>query len=154
MNIFILDWDLKKCAEYHLDKHVTKLCIEYAQLLCSAHWMCGNEAPYKLTHKNHPCSIWTRNCIENYIWLCDLGLEVCKEYTYRYDKVHKSQAIIEWCAVNKPKLRYNGDITEHPLAMPIECKIGDAVESYRNYYVTHKVSFAKWKKREKPQWFL
>ena len=154
MNIFVLDLDHKKCAEYHLDKHSTKLCVEYAQLLCSAHWVNDGEAPYKLAHKNHPCSIWVRECMENYDWLCGLGIELCKEYTYRYGKTHKSQSVIEWCIMNKPKLRYNGEITKFALAMPIECKVGNAVESYRNFYITHKKSFAKWKNREVPSWFL
>jgi hypothetical protein len=28
MNIFVLDWDVKKCAEYHNDKHVVKMILE------------------------------------------------------------------------------------------------------------------------------
>ena len=129
------------------------MILETAQLLCGVHWVLGGEAPYKLSHKNHPCAIWTRECIENYIWLCDLGLELCEEYTYRYDKRHKSQDIIEWCLMNQPNLRYNGDITEFALAMPDECKVGNAVESYRAYYIAEKSGFAVWKKREVPEWF-
>ncbi len=34
MNIFILDWDVKKNAKYHVDKHVVKMILETAQLLC------------------------------------------------------------------------------------------------------------------------
>lgn len=70
MNIFILDTNPKIAAQYHVDKHVVKMILETAQLLCSAHWLNGSEAPYKLTHKNHPCAIWTRECVENYNWLC------------------------------------------------------------------------------------
>jgi len=153
VNIFILDTNPKKCAEFHVDKHCVKMILETAQLLCGVHWVLGGEAPYKLSHKNHPCAIWTRECIENYIWLCDLGLELCEEYTYRYDKRHKSQDIIEWCLMNQPNLRYNGDITEFALAMPDECKVGNAVESYRAYYIAEKSGFAVWKKREVPEWF-
>jgi hypothetical protein len=30
--------------------------------------------------------------------------------------------------------------------MPDECKVpGDAIAAYRNYYRTHKASFAKWR---------
>ena len=47
--------------------------------------------PYKLTHKNHPCSVWARTSLDNFKWLGELGLELCKEYTYRYDKVHKCE---------------------------------------------------------------
>ena len=153
MNIFVLDNNPKKCAEYHVDKHGVKMILETAQLLCGVHWVLEGEAPYKLSHKNHPCAIWARECIENYIWLCDLGLELCAEYTYRYEKRHKSQDIIEWCLMNQPNLRDNGDITEFALAMPDECKVGDAVESYRRYYIAEMSGFAVWKNREIPEWF-
>jgi len=152
MNIFILDEDPKKCAEYHNDKHVVKMILETAQLLCGVHHMVESvlEVPYKLSHKNHPCSIWSRECIENYVWLCDLGIELCLEYTHRYGKRHKSQDIIEWCIVNHPPLKELGDITPFRLAMPEECKIGNAVESYREYYIKEKKYFSKWKNRKIP----
>ncbi len=155
MNIFVLDTDPKTCAVYHNDKHVIKMILESAQLLCGAHHMTESkyEIPYKLSHKNHPCAIWARECIENYIWLCDLGLELCAEYTYRYNKRHKSQDIIEWCLLNAPNLVSKGDITPFALAMPDECKVGDAVASYRAYYMVEKRGFAVWKNREVPQWF-
>jgi len=153
MNIFLLDTDPYKCAVYHNDKHVVKMILETAQLLCGVHWVLDSEAPYKLSHKNHPCAIWTRECIENYIWLCDLGLALSKEYSHRYNKRHKSQDIIEWCYDTLPSLRTNGDITPFALAMPDECKIGDAVESYRVYYMTEKRSLGSWKMRSQPQWF-
>jgi len=31
LNIFYLDCDIKKCAQYHCDKHVAKMILEYAQ---------------------------------------------------------------------------------------------------------------------------
>jgi hypothetical protein len=37
MNIFFLDFDTKKCAKYHCDKHVVKMILETAQLLCGVH---------------------------------------------------------------------------------------------------------------------
>jgi hypothetical protein len=155
MNIFVLDLDTKKCAKYHVDRHVTKMIVEYAQLLCGAHHMTESkyEIPYKLSHKNHPSAIWTRECIENYIWLCDLGLELCEEYTYRYGKRHKTQDVIEWALLHNPKIKTNNDITPFALAMPDECKIGDAVESYRTYYMVEKRTIANWKNRETPEWF-
>ena len=121
------------------------MILETAQLLCGVHWSVGSEAPYKLSHKNHPCSIWTRECIENYVWLCDLGIELCKEYTHRYGKTHKSQEIIEWCMTNLPNIKENGYITPFALAMPDEYKVDSPTESYRNYYRGAKTSFAVWK---------
>jgi hypothetical protein len=152
MNIFFLDEDIKKCAEYHVDKHSTKMCVEYSQLLCGVHWVAGGEAPYKLSHKNHPCSIWTRKSLSNYLYLCELGLELSKEYTYRYGKRHKSQDVIEWCLINKPNIPDIG-FTEPAMAMPDEYKVKSVVESYRNYYMEAKSGFAVWKNREKPFWF-
>ena len=167
MNIFFLDWNVKKCAEYHCDKHVVKMILETAQLLCGAHHMTHqvptkyppstvqvtDQVPYKLSHKNHPCAIWTRDSLSNYLYLCDLGLELCKEYTYRYGKRHKSQEVIEWCLSNKPNITDKG-FTLPPKAMPDEYKVVDVVESYRNYYNGAKKDFAKWKNREIPEWFI
>ncbi len=154
MNIFVLDNNPKKCAEYHNDKHVVKMILEQNQLLCGVHWMIGNTAPYKLTHKNHPCSIWARECVENYLWLCDMTLELCKEYTYRYGKRHKSQDILNWCSTNIPDIPSKGNITPFALAMPDECKIGSAIDSYRAYYMMSKRELAAWKNRQKPEWYL
>lgn len=153
MNIFLLSWDVKKCAEYHCDKHVVKMILESAQLLCSPHWVLGGEAPYKLAHKNHPCSIWVRNSLSNYKYLCSLGLALCDEYTYRYGKRHKSQDIIEWCMGNLPNIEDKG-VTAPALAMPDQYKEKDPINSYRNYYIGDKSSFAHWKNRKIPEWFL
>jgi hypothetical protein len=156
MNIFFLDLDTKKCAEYHCDKHVVKMILETAQLLCGVHHVIGNDTipiPYKLSHKNHPCAIWSRESLPNYLYLCDFGLELCKEYTYRYGRRHKSQDVIEWCLINKPNIS-DTEFTEPPKAMPDEYKVDSVVESYRNYYIGAKKDFAKWKNREIPEWFL
>lgn len=155
MNIFILDWNVKKCAQYHVDKHVVKMILETAQLLCGAHHMTPQvtpQVPYKLSHKNHPCAIWTRESLSNYLYLCELGLELCNEYTHRYGKRHKSQDVIEWCIINKPNILDKG-FTEPAKAMPDEYKVDDVVQSYRNYYCGAKSEFAVWKMRDIPHWY-
>ena len=154
MNIFILDWDVKKCAKYHVDKHVVKMVLETAQLLCGVHHVTDSQymIPYKLSHKNHPCAIWSRESLSNYLYLCELGLELCKEYTYRYNKRHKSQDVIEWCMVHKPNIEDKG-FTQPAKAMPDEYKVKSVVESYRNYYLGAKSGFASWKNRETPEWY-
>ena len=151
MNIFFLDSNPRKIAQYHCDKHVVKMILETAQLLCGVHWVCGSEAPYKLSHKNHPCSKWAREGDKNYEYLCEIGLALCDEYTYRYGKTHKSEAIIEWCANNIPKIPSGS--TTPAMAMPDEYKVNSVVESYRNYYIGAKADIAKWTKRETPEWF-
>ena len=155
MNIFILDKDVKKNAQYHCDKHVVKMILETAQLLCGVHHMTNqvnDQVPYKLSHKNHPCAIWSRESLTNYLYLCELGLALCDEYTHRYGKRHKSEQVISWCIDNKPNILDKG-LTEFAKAMPDEYKVESVVESYRNYYLGAKKEFATWKLREVPKWF-
>jgi hypothetical protein len=155
MNIFFLDENPTLSAQYHVDKHVVKMILETAQLLCGVHHMTPQvtpQVPYKLSHKNHPCAIWARESLSNYLYLCEMGLELGKEYTYRYGKKHKSIEVIEWCIVNKPNIPDIG-FTTPAKAMPDEYKVDSVVESYRNYYIGAKNGFASWKNREKPFWF-
>ncbi len=69
MNIFILDEDITKSAQAHCDKHVVKMILESAQLLCTAvNYYAGEQVtPYKSTHMNHPCSIWVRESLANFL---------------------------------------------------------------------------------------
>ena len=39
MNLFYLDEDLDRCAEYHVDKHIVKMPLEAAQILSTALWV-------------------------------------------------------------------------------------------------------------------
>lgn len=150
MNIFVLDKNPKLAAQYQCDKHVVKMILESAQLLCSPF----DEAPYRRTHYNHPCAKWVRQSADNFQWLVQHALALCAEYTFRYSKRHKSQDVIEWCTVNATQLELpNAGLTEFAQAMPDECKNADVVAAYRDYYRTHKRDFAKWTLREIPGWF-
>lgn len=155
MNIFYLDYDVNKCSQYHVDSHVVKMPLETAQLLCSVHWLIGNKAPYKLTHKNHPSSIWTRKSKSNYSWLCDLGINICDEYTHRYGKIHASKQVIEWCKNNLPDNLPDLEFNEPTPAMGVEYLVeNNSLASYRNYYREGKKHLHSWKKRNIPEWIL
>ena len=39
MNLFYLDEDHDKNAEYHIDKHVVKMILETAEMICMAHYV-------------------------------------------------------------------------------------------------------------------
>ena len=153
MNIFILDRDQTLCARYHLDKHVVKMPLETAQMLCTALVCHGIEAKYKVAHKNHPCSKWVRQTKSNFEWLCLLGIALCKEYSYRYDnRIHKCELVIADC-MGKANGIPDGELTDFAQAMPDEYKHLDAVEAYRAYYMGAKTSLASWKNRETPEWW-
>ena len=154
MNVFFLDNNPKQCAIYHNNKHCIKQLLESSQLLCGVHHVVGTQTdiPYRLSHKNHPCAIWARESLSNYLYLCELGLELCNEYTYRYGKRHKSLEVIMWCISNRPNIPDIG-FTEPARAMPDEYKVKSVVQSYRNYYIGEKSGFANWKNRDIPEWF-
>ena len=159
MNIFFLDWNLKICAQYACNKHICKLLIEHTQLLYSVYHILDPEllltaplTPYKLTHKNHPCSKWVRENSSNFLSLLELTWEYCKEYTFRYNKIHSCQEHIIWMIQNLPRGLPNEPMTKPFQAMPDKYKCEDSVEAYRNYYIGEKLHFIKYKNREIPYW--
>ena len=153
MNIFVLDECPFRAAFDQCDKHVVKMVLETAQLLCSAYP--EDTAPYKRTHYNHPSAVWTRESLENYRWLLDHGLALALEYQLRYNKTHKSLEAIKWCASNVSDIDFpQFERTPFKLAMPDEYKCDDAVTAYRNYYKHEKASIAKWDKAlNVPTWW-
>ncbi len=91
----------------------------------------------------------------NYEWLCKLGEELCKEYTYRYGKIHKCQPYIEDLFKNIPDLPDLG-FTKPALAMPEMYKDDNVVDAYQTYYFFGKESMLSWKGkiagRQTPEW--
>jgi hypothetical protein len=77
---------------------------------------------------------------------------LCEEYTRRYDKIHKTEKVIEWCDENRPELP-NIEMTKQPTCMPDYCKSNSVVESYRKFYINEKSKFAKWKDGRIPLWY-
>lgn len=154
MNVFVLDMDLRKCAEYHTDKHVVKMITETAQLLSSAYYSTNEEefAPYKLSHFNHPWAIWARASLENWMWLANFGLHLYDEYRYRYQKEHHRAGDLLCYMINFPPNLQSSSITPKPLCMPADCKTSNVVESYRNYYNKYKTHIFKWTGRSMPEW--
>jgi len=150
MNIFVLDRDIKKNVQYHNDKHVVKMCLEYAQLLSTVSNLSGIETEYKATHIKHPCVLWLQKSLSHWLWLKDLALALGEEYTFRYDKKHKS---IEKVVKNLPqaKIADKGWLEDPPQAMPEKYRNKDVVKAYQQYYQGEKASFSKWKKRPIPE---
>lgn len=182
MNIFYVDKDPVISAQSLVDKHIVKMVLESCQLLSTAHrildgteyverkyvqgslparyrnvkrWRLPDEREqilYSATHINHPSAVWCRDTIYNYDWLYQHFVALLNEYTYRYGKVHKCDAMSQWL-VYPPKNIKIAELTPVTPAMPDEYKVpGNSVESYRNYYRIAKERMHKWTKREKPVW--
>jgi hypothetical protein len=163
MNIFFLHLDQGECAKLYVNSHVVKMILETCQLLCSAHHVFPKndyKPPYKLTHKNHPSAIWTRESLANYKWLSSLLEALCKEYTYRYEKIHKCQSYLEELMNNLPDIPDKG-FTPPRQAMPDQYKteikgnleedINNVIESYKQYIFFEKFHIFQWKKRDVPE---
>lgn len=166
MNIFVLDADPNECVRHYCDKHVSKMLLETAQLLCSAHHAVYNsiekkgldvsgareQIPYKATHVNHPCAQWTRGSVGNYVWLLNLGFALSGEFYKRFGKMHKSTEVIMWAHKHRVRLP-DGMLTPWPQVMPDEYKVkfipsvnnryGCAVKAYRKYYAAKLKDFRK-----------
>ncbi len=143
MNIFYLDECPIKAAEKQYNKHVVKMVLESAQMLCTAHHYFGNgDVPYKMTHVNHPSSKWVRESNEHYEWLYIHMLALGQEYKNRYGKDH---LVIQKCkdVLHKlpPRIPKRG-FKQPPQAMPDQYKHSDSVIAYWNYYIGEKHTVA------------
>lgn len=184
MNIFALDTDPRKAAEYHVDKHVVKMILELCQILSTAHrvldgwqivklsnkgrrlkaWSLKQDPErdnllYSATHVNHPSCVYARSTSFAYEWTYSLLVELCKEYTYRYGKIHKCQEIGLVDALSRmPDLIKIDESVVYPTpAMPDEFKNSDVITAYRNYYRGAKQRMASWSgkinSRPTPEWY-
>ena len=152
MNIFVLHEDPHMAATMMCDKHVVKMILETAQMMCTVVAAHGHNTPYRPTHAKHPCTLWAAQSRANWDWLIEHGMSLCDEYTERYGKVHKSQYVIEWCAMKHIDLP---EVPQTPFAqaMPPQYKNDCAVTAYRAYYMGEKARFATWK-TEAPDWWM
>ena len=176
MNIFFLSKDPVECSMQHVDKHVVKMILEYGLLMSTAHrvldgefyvgrtagnrkiarWLLPDEREnkvWKASHIKHPSNLWIRSSKDHYTWLYSLWIELLKEYTYRYDRNHKSEEMKEVLLLPPKNIPDKGWLGDPTPAMPDVYKVDDSINSYRNYYRGDKRSFANWKKRSIPFWF-
>ena len=160
MNIFYLHKDPVIAAKVQYNKHVVKMILESAQMLCTAHhhYDENTDVPYKKAHYNHPSTKWTRQSIHHVDWLLNHGFEICSEFKKRYGKTHATENVLEWVRVNKHLLDGKIPTTEFippPQCMPEEYKLPDTIEAYKKFYIEDKIGVKglSWKKlNNKPSW--
>jgi hypothetical protein len=151
MNIFILDLDNRKSVKYLISKHLTKMPLETAQILCSPYEQ--GEAPYRRSHYNHPCCVWCRESRENYEWLLDYADCIFNEFKKQRGKDHGSCHVIQWCKDNYHKLDLpSKGLTPFAQTMPEQYRDRDPVKAYRKYYLEEKRHIAEWK-TDPPYWW-
>jgi hypothetical protein len=144
MNIFYLHSDPVKAAVVQYNKHVVKMILESAQMLCTAHHCYGSSeqkanVPYRQAHLNHPSTIWARKSISTYMWLYDHMIALGKEYTKRYGKEHLTITKCKDFLATPPLHIQSNEFVEPPQCMPDKYKVeNDAVSAYWNYYENEK----------------
>ena len=166
MNIFVLDEDPIKAAQFYCDKHVPKLVVELSQCLASAVRRHGaidkdmpltkSGTPMKGGWPKHPVVLWCGDSRHNFIWAAMHGIALSMEYSYRYDKIHSChEGLIK--LLNMFRLIPYASLTPFAQAMPDQYKIKeDAVTAYRNLYwfdKRHKFN-CLWTRRSKPKWWI
>jgi hypothetical protein len=152
MNIFVTSPDPVESAVNLDDKRVIKMILESAQMLSTAMVVHNGPGPYKITHKNHPCTVWARTTSANYKWLYDHYVALMDEYTYRYGKKHACEGI-SYLLAKGEQLVPQGDLT--PFANCSLFKELDVVEAYQrtmNHKWHNDKRPAYWKKRLPPPW--
>ncbi len=147
MNIFYLDKCPVKAAQVQYNKHVVKMILESAQMLCTAHHCYGDKdqvenVPYKQAHLNHPSTIWTRRSKSTYTWLYDHMMALGDEYTKRYGKTHLSITKCKDFLAVPPRHIQGDDWCQPPQCMPDEYKDKCSVQAYWNYYIGEKHTVA------------
>lgn len=150
MNIFATSQCPIQCAQEMTNVHVVKMILESAQLLSTAHFVLdGVQVGYKPTHKNHPCAVWCRETTGNYAWLYNHFKALCREFTLRADKIHKSSEQLQALWLWPENICADGQ-TPFALCMPEEfARLGlfDQTKAYQAYL---NVKFAEWRSRDKP----
>lgn len=136
--------------------HTSKMCLEGAQLLSNAFpsapvaidddtsKLPESIAGYRYSHTNHPCSLWVRETLGNFLWLCDHVQALAYEHARRMGvtRLHESYYVGEWCRRNymRASLRsFSRETTSFALAMPARLKLdsmhrsGDKASMIRTY---------------------
>ena len=171
MNIFVLDRNPEQSAKYLADKHVVKMVVESGQMIANAFSLehladstCPKTQkglPRSHSYLHHPCSKWTLESKDNFLWLCHHGLAIAHEYTLRYGKRHFTEdflwwAMFRWDSADNINHEHEG-LTEFAVAIPETAKayeiaktLPDVVDKYRAYYALDKAYLAKWTVRDIP----
>lgn len=175
MNIFILDKNPDKCAEYHTNHYLNIMQKELAQMLSTViwHYDCDyaetafkHDALYHYTHEHHPCTRWLTESLGNFYWGVSLFKAFNKEWEYRKGKSHGSYIkCYETINLWKENIAYTKPFpqticTSFMQVMPVEYRQKDAIQAYRHYYQSNKLfdkngkSLMEWSNRTVPYWII
>lgn len=155
MQVFLLDEDPDRRAEYHCDPHIAKSILESVQILNQALRDVGaDDKAFYEPIRSGPLVRWAADSQENWEWLIDHVFALNSEFLDRFDSniAHTSwiKCVEHWgdpigrsvlVEHYGPSYEFESNgITDFPLLPSVEpYKTGDIVETYRDYYFEEKV---------------
>jgi hypothetical protein len=159
MNIFVISNSFTDNAQMLDDKRLIKMILEHTQILSTALHVNGIPGPYKITHKNHPCTVWASSNPSNWVNLMQLTWALVEEYNYRFNKQHACQIKITECAVKFSASSWS--YYRQPLDPYVNCSLfkeeTDVFSAYKKTLV-HKWNNdkrpPKWTKRQRPEFYV
>lgn len=144
------------------DRRCVKMVLETAQMLATTMSCFGStSAPYKPTHRNHPCTVWTRTSSSNYARMLTYFEYICLEYSHRFGRTHKCESYYH------DFVQFQWDLTaddwDKPYGTPVpNCtpfkNVIDPILAYRLYMLQKWIpeaitGKARWTKRGAPFWY-
>lgn len=144
MNIFATHQFPAESAIVLPDRHITKMPLEACQMLSivaskwyhnygQLHKKDGN--PYstaKGAFRNHPCTKWCAESIDNAYWLIKHGMNLCDEFHLRYGKPHSCYNTLLEAYYLFPKGKI-AEVTPFVRAMPDEFKLDTTIDTFTAY---------------------
>jgi len=162
MNRFLISYTPEWIARELCDKHVVKMPLEEAQMLCTVVRQANPEYAdehelYRVAHAKHPCTLWAGKTRANYKYAFQLWNHMCLEYTHRYGKRHASERHL-YALREGMQFIPTGNLTAHPECFGdhADLKSGEfwPMDSYRKFYQTKQHRFKMtWTNRDVPKWF-
>ena len=165
MSIFILDKNPKLCAQYTCDKHLSIEIINISHILCTSMKKSGIPYGFKKYQMklNHPFVLWVEEKDDNFLWLRQMGMELCRELSYRYSNSdtygHTYEHIIRDTYPKKKKKNFNWkkdkrliSTSKFPQCIPNHFKHENEIKGYRDYYLSDKNDILQYTKRNVPKW--
>ncbi|MFS8159767.1 MAG: hypothetical protein ACMG6E_06065 [Candidatus Roizmanbacteria bacterium] len=150
MQIFFINIDPVKAAKQLSDVHIRKMPTESAQLLSTAFRVIKPQTILSICKSYNPYGRlvkWLVASKAHYRWLLQHAIALCKEYTYRTDKVHASQTYIDLIAE-----KWNPVVMDQYKHLIVP---NDPIQSNRNLLKIGKRDICHWKLKpaRRPTWF-
>lgn len=178
MNIFATDECPYASAQALDDKRINKMLTESVQMLSTATYIMnrprwdelqswnedaphdGGKYVFKPTHANHPCNVWVRASMDNFLWLHRYAAILHILFQEKSQKKHRSAFCLSWIEGTALKLPYIGRTPFCNAARNSDlgfdfAHITPTTEAYRLYLNArwpHDKLAPTWKERKRPDW--